>query len=112
EFKKKPFQLSNSNRELRNKVIHKGHLPSKEDCIKFGDNVLEFIRQIIEHLKSEKKYEKELIRSVNDSGFKDKSSNIHYFIYPIFAINRPLNQTDKKTISDFLEDQRKIKNKA
>ncbi|SDB50901.1 hypothetical protein SAMN03097699_1799 [Flavobacteriaceae bacterium MAR_2010_188] len=112
EFKQKPIQLSKSNIELRNKVIHKGYLPTKEDCIKFGDNVLEFIREIIKKLKSDKTYETELIRSVNDTGFKNMGANIHFLVYDIFPINRQYNQTDKKSISDFLDDEKKLKNKA
>jgi hypothetical protein len=113
EFREKPNQLNNKNRELRNSTIHKGYLPSKEDCIKFGDNVLEFIRPIIELLKNDKKYEKELIGSLNHTGdFENKESIHHYSPYQIFAINRPINQTENKSISDFLEEQRIIKNKA
>lgn len=111
EFKEKPNQLSTKNKELRNSVIHKGYLPTKEDCIKFGDNVLEFIRQIIKLLKNHKKYEKELIVSVNHTGnFDNLELNHHYFPYQIFAINRKINQTESKSITDFLEEQRIIKN--
>jgi len=113
EFKEKPSQLSNKNRELRNSVIHKGYLPTKEDCINFGDNVLEFIRPIINQLKIGKKYEKELISSVNHTGNFDNKELIHHYVpYQIFAINRPINLTENKTIIDFLEEQRIIKNKA
>ena len=113
EFKKKPSQLSEKNRILRNNVIHKGYLPTKEDCINFGDNVLEFIRPIINRLKTEKKYEKELISSVNHTGKFDNKELIHRYVpYQIFAINRPINQTENRSIIDFLEEQRIIKNKA
>lgn len=112
EFKEKPKQLSNKNRELRNDVIHKGYLPSKEDCIKFGDNVLEFIRKVIELLKNDIKFEKELISSVNHTGyFENKELIQHYAPYQIFAINRPMNQTENKSITYFLEQQEIIKNR-
>lgn len=113
EFKEKPIQLTSKNKELRNNVIHKGYLPTKGDCIKFGDNVLEFIRLIINLLKKHEKYEYELISSVNHTGnFKNIEPTQHYMPYQIFAINRPINQTENKTLTDFLEEQITIKNKT
>ena len=113
EFKEKPNQLSTKNKELRNSIIHKGHLPTKEDCIKFGDNVLEIIRHIIKRLKTHKKYKKELIGSVNHTGdFENRQLNYHYLPYQIFAINRTINHTESKSITDFLEEHKITKNKA
>lgn len=113
EFKQKPNQLSAKNKELRNSVIHKGHLPTKEDCIKFGDSVLIFIREIIQKLKEDKKYTKELINSVNQNvNIKNNELVALYTPYQIFAINREINETENKSIENFLEEQIIIKNKV
>jgi hypothetical protein len=112
EFNKKPQLLSNKMTELRNKVIHKGYFPSEEDCINFGNAILEVIRPIILVLKNEKKYEWQLIGAINNCGLRYTESDqkiMGYLPYQIFPINRKVNSTDKKTISDFIEDQNKIK---
>ena len=109
EFGEKPSQLSNKMKELRNNVIHKGHLPSQRDCISYGDSVLAFIRPIISLLKSQKKYENELLSSVGRTEcnpYLGKS----YVPYQIFAINRDINLTDEKSMVDFLKIEEKIKN--
>ncbi|MEZ4883954.1 MAG: hypothetical protein R3E32_04370 [Chitinophagales bacterium] len=103
EFGVKPQLLSNSNIQLRNNVIHKGYLPTKKDCMKFGEGVLGFIRPVVELLKTESDFDLELTKSVNYTGiFDDREIHQHYMPYQLFAINRPINETDKKTISDFL----------
>ena len=113
EFKEKPIQLPNSMKELRNKVIHKGYLPTHNECIKFGNSVLNFIRPIIVLLKANNKYENELLSSVGITGNYDiKEIHKQYVPYQIFAINRPLNKTDEKNIEGFLETEKIIKNRA
>lgn len=113
EFKTKPEMLSNSNIELRNKVIHKGYFPSKADCIKFGDNILEFIRPIISLLKNDTKYNNELLSSVNSTGhFNTEKVLSSYFPRQLFAINRSINEGDNASMSDLLELQLSLKNKA
>lgn len=113
EFKSKPNQLTNSMKELRNKVIHKGYLPTENDCKKYGNSILNFIRPIIAQLRADAKYENELLSSVGVTGNYDVTEiNKHYVPYQIFAINRPINKTEQKSIEDFLDDEDKIKNCA
>lgn len=110
EFGKKAILI---NPELRNKVIHQGYLPTEQDCIKFGNGVLNFIRPIISAMKSNRIFEDEMLRSVNNTGyFEDREITVHYMPYQLFAINRPFDQTDDKSIEDFLKDQGEIKNRA
>lgn len=109
EFGELPTMMSNKMIELRNNVIHKGYFPTENDCIKFGDSVLEFIRPILKILKNDKLYEFELISSVNEYGYYGNDTvQQHYYPYQIFAINRTIDKTDEKDITDFLKDQLKI----
>ena len=72
------------------------------------NNVLEVIRPIIKLLKVNDIYDKELISSKNASGnFENSEIRHHYTPYQIFAINRPINSTDEKSVLDFLNDNKK-----
>jgi len=113
EFSEQPKLLSDNLVKLRNKVIHKGYFPTEDDCIKYGNGVLNFIRPIIELLKCNKAFEDELIRSVNYTGnFENKEIKQHYFPYGVFAINRAFDKTEEKSITDFIQDQIEIKNRT
>ncbi|MCT9423361.1 hypothetical protein KTI95_04385 [Acinetobacter baumannii] len=46
-----PQLLSNKMVELRNEVVHKGKIPSKEEAIKYGQAVLDLVRPLIVMLK-------------------------------------------------------------
>lgn len=112
EFGKEPKLLSNKNVELRNKVIHKGYFPTKDECVKYGDNVLSFIRGVLNDLSSVKLYEKELTRIVNDTTeFDIDSIQMTFYAYQIFPINRSMNKTEEFLVSDFLEQRARLKTK-
>jgi hypothetical protein len=51
EFGEKPVLLRNPSVKLRNEVVHKGKIPSKEQAIIYGQEVLDVIRPIIKILK-------------------------------------------------------------
>ncbi len=44
EFGQKPNTLKEKQINLRNKVIHQGYFPAKDECILYGNDVLNFIR--------------------------------------------------------------------
>ncbi len=53
EFGEKPTLLKNSLVSFRNGVVHKGKIPSKEEAINYGQEILNVIRPIISTLKTQ-----------------------------------------------------------
>ena len=105
EFNTTPKLLSQNNVQLRNNVVHKGHLPVQTDCYKYGNGVLGFIRENIRQLQSKDKFKSELIRSINDSGKFEKDEIYHHFIpYQLFPINRNEDVNDQKTVEQMCKD--------
>jgi hypothetical protein len=51
-FSKSPVLLHQKQIELRNDVIHKGKIPTREEAIAYGDSVLNVIRPIIKLVKN------------------------------------------------------------
>ena len=51
ENDKEPPLLHNNKIEFRNKVIHRGRIPSKEDAISYGETVLDIISPALHNLK-------------------------------------------------------------
>jgi len=72
----KPTLLSNSQIELRNKVIHKGYIPDSDQATKYGQAVLNIIRQLSFFIKENhqaavnevKRYNSESRRRESDNG--------------------------------------------
>lgn len=50
-YSKSPNVLKNRLSELRNKVVHKGYLPTKEEAINFGKGVYELIQKTVQQLR-------------------------------------------------------------
>lgn len=46
-----PSQVENSLVKLRNEVIHKGKIPSRDEAIKYGEHILSLIREGIKKLR-------------------------------------------------------------
>lgn len=61
-FKEYPNLLSTSQTEFRNKVIHKGKIPTNEEALKYGNVVLGIVRPQIKLLKD--RYPEEVQRVV------------------------------------------------
>lgn len=51
EFEELPRLLSNSKVEFRNAVVHKGRIPSSEEAIGYGQEVMDVIRATLKRLK-------------------------------------------------------------
>lgn len=51
EFGEVPKLLSKKETEFRNSVIHKGRIPTRDEALKYGNAILNIIRQKIEQLK-------------------------------------------------------------
>ena len=102
EFGTQPPLLANADIELRNKVIHQGYFPTKDECVKYGRAVLEAIRKTIRALYDSEKHQADLIRSINEQGdFSSGGPNYHYYAYPLIGTNRPPSD-DTKTLDEML----------
>lgn len=53
EFKVQPIILKNDEVKLRNKVIHKGKIPTRKQSIEFGQKIMQMICPVIAELKYE-----------------------------------------------------------
>jgi hypothetical protein len=62
EFGYPKFSLDNNKVTFRNKVVHKGYIPSKQEALEFGQYVLDFIVKCSKELKliDEKSFDKAL----------------------------------------------------
>ena len=108
EFGVKPEMLKQKSIELRNKVIHKGYFPNYDECVNFGNDILNFIRPTIEKLKSAEKFDYHLVRSINESeSHRENYPKFIYITHQTFAINRPFNEVDTLGIEQMVL---KIKN--
>lgn len=47
------INLNAWNMEIRNKIMHNGIYPKRQDVVNFGNNILQFFYQVIEKIKSE-----------------------------------------------------------
>jgi hypothetical protein len=94
--------LANVYIELRNKVIHQGYFPTREECLKYGRAVLDSTRQTIQILYDSSKHQEHLIRSINNQGtFSPSGPNYHYHPYPLIGTNRPPSD-DTKSLDEML----------
>lgn len=104
EFGDLPPLLGQAQIELRNKVIHQGYFPAKDECVNYSGAVLDSIRQAIRVLDSSKQHQPELHRSINDQGnFSSDGPRVHCFAYPLIPTNCPPTE-DAKTLEDMLKD--------
>ncbi|MGY6649857.1 hypothetical protein [Wenyingzhuangia sp. IMCC45574] len=109
EFKEKPPLLSNKMTELRNNAIHKGHIPTKEECIKYGEAILNFIRPIVFLLKKNQKYAWQVVGSANNYGLNNfENKKYSTFANQIFPINRIVSERDSLSITELMEEQQKL----
>lgn len=96
EFGTQPPLLPSNQIELRNKVIHQGYFPTKEECLKYGRTVLGSIRQTIGVLHDSKKHQGNLIGSINDQGdFSSSGPRYHYYADHLIGTNRPRAMTQR-----------------
>lgn len=96
EFNNAPPLLSKKLVELRNKVVHKGYFPERQECIDYGAGVLSSIRQAIVTLHNSDQHRDELIRSINYQGdFSPTGPRLHYLAHPLIATNSPPERDTK-----------------
>jgi hypothetical protein len=101
EFKENPRLISETHVNLRNKVVHQGYFPTREECITYGTSVLSFIQETITLLHDSEKHQSELIGSINDQGdFSPSGPKYHYYAYHLIGTNRP--PSDTQTLQEML----------
>jgi hypothetical protein len=72
-FGEEPLLLNpNSEIPFRNKVIHKGYIPTKKETIKFGNSVMKIIEESLLKLKS--KYPSESFETFENYGYRKKAT--------------------------------------
>lgn len=102
EFGTQPPLLANTDIEFRNRVIHQGYFPTKEESLKYGRAVLNSIRQTIRVLYDSKKHQMDLIGSINTQGdFSTSGPNYNYYAWPLIGTNRP-PYADTNTLDEML----------
>ncbi|AYC33884.1 hypothetical protein D3880_16630 [Pseudomonas cavernae] len=109
EFKAEPQTLPDDLVNLRNKTIHQGYFPTKEESIKYGKEVLGRIREAISRLYASDRHRDAFIRSINDQGdFSDSGLWMTFYAYSLIGTNRPPEQ-DTKSFKEMLEDASKAR---
>lgn len=99
-------------RKYRNKVIHQGYIPAKEEAIKYGDTIFNLINPMIKNLKQ--KY-KEAIPKLGLKRLKEIHNNCSKDrLYPSMCINTILSlayednkRFENKSFSDILNSLKK-----
>jgi hypothetical protein len=103
EFGRRPQLLTEKQVQLRNKVIHQGYFPDRDECLKYGAEVLESVRSTIDALYSSVIHKDALIGSINDKGdFSPAVPRLHYYARPFILTNSP-PETGIKTLDEMLE---------
>lgn len=64
EYQKPPLLLANKQVEFRNEVIHSGKIPSREDAVFYGQEVLNVLRPILHEIKE--KYPDSIHKVISD----------------------------------------------
>ena len=77
-FSESPSLLRQSQIQFRNVVIHKGKIPSREEAIKYGQEVLDTIRPILRRVKADlpKGVEKTVLHHLMSSRKADESQPV------------------------------------
>ena len=105
-----PNTLSNSQTRFRNSVIHKGKIPNRAEAFKYGNAVLNVVKDCIQKMHSED-YEKQ-IRNVLSDQLREQHKNVDakhrvssLSILTILSINRPgYTEHMSKSLENHIED--------
>ncbi|MFQ2347572.1 hypothetical protein [Aeromonas dhakensis] len=103
-FSSPPPLLKSSN--FRNKVIHQGKIPSREEAINFGNEVLSIIRPTMELVKNKfpRGVEKSVIQHITGCRKPDDQHNIATLHVPMI-LNLMYCDSPEKSLEDALVDK-------
>lgn len=116
ENKTAPILLNTKNVEFRNRVIHRGTIPTKEEAINYGSVVLDTIRPVLSSLK--KNYKKEIGETIfrHKDEIQKKSEgakNIATLVFPtIISLASSDKERDAKPLKEIIQEMEKKKQKS
>ncbi len=109
-FKEAPKLLPNSRVTFRNEVIHKGKIPDRANCIKYGDAVQQSILSVLRKLWAT--HQREVISSINDKAFPEGEPMPESFFLPWMTLptNRePTEAGEERDLESLLEGVAKVR---
>jgi len=103
EFNSMPLLIPESQTALRNKVIHQGYFPDKEQCLTYGRYILASIRDAKSKLHESDALMIATSKSLFRTGeFLPEGGGMSYLVWPLIGLNRPPGQ-DEKTLDEMVE---------
>ena len=110
EFEEQPKTLREPAIKLRNRVIHQGYIPTENEAIEYGNDVMDCITSVLERVIKSSDHQKVLIGAINEYGdFSCEGPRVTYLPYHMIGTNRTLNDP-KKSVEDhvaIIRNQRK-----
>lgn len=98
-----PSLLPNLQVSFRNKVIHKGHIPSQVNAIAFGQAVLNVINPIVKDLKENYAEQIGQLHMTNQQDIKEKFGNANAYISIVTIIHMKSDSRIEYTMEKALE---------
>lgn len=110
QFNSVPVLLNNKLVELRNKVIHQGYFPDRDECLSFGTAVMDFMYATLEEIYKHEVIWNELVRSINDQGdWSENGPQVHYYAYSLIGTNRAPAK-DPRSLEEILSQENSKEN--
>ncbi len=103
QFRRPPERFPDDLVQLRNKVVHQGYYPDREECLSYGEAVLKCIRTALDAISESRELRSELDRSINDQEASSKEGPRYtYLAYSLIGTNRAPDQ-DRKSLAEMLK---------
>ena len=103
EFNSMPLLIPESKTALRNRVIHQGYFPDKDECLAYGRCILASIRNAKSKLHDSEALTIEVSKSILKTGDHSREGGgMSYLVWPLVGINRPPG-VDDKTLDEMVE---------
>jgi hypothetical protein len=103
EFNSMPLLIPEKKIGLRNRVIHQGYFPGKEECLAYGRCILASIRDAKSKLHESEALTIEISKSIFKTGeLFPGGGGMSYLVWPLIGLNRPPG-VDEKTLDEMVE---------
>ena len=92
---------------LRNDVVHKGKIPTRADCVRYGDDIAKIILSVLRKLW--RSHQDDVVRAVNtkladDAADKGERSRVIFLPWMTLSTNRePPAEVDNPSIEALLD---------
>ena len=103
-YQETPLLLSDTQVSLRNGVIHKGKIPTRADCVTYGNDIIKIILSVLRRLW--KSHQEEVVRSINTKivDNSDKMPRVIYLPWLTLSTSRePPNEVDNPNLEALLD---------